>query len=57
MNTHPTHIQVGGWGLRPMVVPIGIGVVVVVVVVACVCFWCVGVFFWHCCVCGGSFFY
>ena len=44
MNTHPTHTQVGGWGLWSMIVPIGIGdFVVVVVVVACVCFWCMGV--------------
>ena len=26
MNTHPTHTQVGGWGLQPMIVPIGIGI-------------------------------
>ena len=25
MNTHPTHTQVGGWGLQQMVVPTGIG--------------------------------
>ena len=25
MNTHPTHTQVGGWGLWPLIVPIGIG--------------------------------
>ena len=33
--------------------PIGVGVVVVVVYM---CFWCVGVFFWHWYVCGGSCF-
>ena len=25
MNTHPTHAQVGGWGLRPPIVPLGVG--------------------------------
>ena len=38
MNTHPTHTQVGGWGLRPMIVNIGIGVFSLIV--ACG-FWCV----------------
>ena len=26
MNTHPTHTQVEGWGLQPMIVPIEIGI-------------------------------
>ena len=25
MNTHPTHTQVGGWGLWPRIVTIGVG--------------------------------
>ena len=56
MNTHPTHIQVGGWGLQPPIVPIGVEVFVVVVVFivfsphlgdwvcvfgVCVCFTCI----------------
>ena len=45
MNTHPTHTQVGGWGLQPMVVRF------VVVVVVCVGFWCVCVFLGCWCVC------
>ena len=56
MNTHPTHTQVGGWGLWPMIVPIGVGVLfllllhacVLVSVCVCVCFgvgvYVVGVF-------------
>ena len=54
MNTHPTHTQVGGWGLQPMIV-LGVGIpfllllwllhacvfVVVSVVVACMCFLCI----------------
>ena len=68
MNTHPTHTRVWvGWGLRPLIVPIGVDVFFVVV---CVipstpwrrggCFWCISVFFvrflerW--CVCGRCFF-
>ena len=58
MNTHPTQMQVGGWGLWPMIVPIGVGVVVDVVVVAIayvflvwVCFFGIGV-----CVVGGPLF-
>ena len=35
---------------------IGLGLDYVVVVVACMWFWCVGVFFGHWCVGGGSFF-
>ena len=42
MNTHPTNTQVGGWGLWPMIVPIGVGVFVAVVAVVCMCLWCVG---------------
>ena len=34
MNTHPTHTQVGGWGLWPMIVHTGIGFFVD----CCVCF-------------------
>ena len=45
MNTHPTHTQVGGWGLQPMIAPIGVAVGVFVVVVAYMCFWCVGLRF------------
>ena len=33
MNTHPTHIQVGGWGLWPPIIPIGVEVFFVVVFV------------------------
>ena len=53
MNTHPTHTQVGGWGLRPMIVPIGIGLLcccVFCLIVGCVFFGCVS---WR--VCGGCF--
>ena len=32
MNTHPTHTQVGGWGLWPMIV-LSVGFFIVVVVV------------------------
>ena len=42
MNTHPTHTQVGGWGLQPTIVPIGMGHLLLL----CVCvFWCMGVSF------------
>ena len=59
MNTHPTHTQVGGWGLWPMIV-LGVGspsllllwllhaCVFVVVVVACMFFWCVVVVVFVC---------
>ena len=43
MNTHPTHTQVGGWGLWPTIVPIGIGDFLLLLL--CVLFWCVGVSF------------
>ena len=35
MNTHPTQMQVGGWGLQPMLVHIGV-VKVFCVIVACI---------------------
>ena len=55
MNTHPTHAHVWvGWGLWPLIVPIGVDVFVVVVcIVPCtpwrmgVIFRCIGVFFVH----------
>ena len=43
MNTHPTHTQVGGWGLLPMIV-LGVGFFIVVVDVAYMCVCC-------CCCC------
>ena len=50
MNTHPTHTQVGGWGLWSSDCPIGLDYFVVVV--ACLCFWhrCVffGIGMWVC---------
>ena len=39
MNTHPTHMQVGGWGLWPMLVHIGVEFLfrfVFCVIVACI---------------------
>ena len=62
MNTHPTHMQVGGWGLWPMIV-LGVGIPfllllwllhacvfdVVGVVVVCM-FFCV-LLLLHVCVC------
>ena len=42
MNTHPTHTQVGGWGLWPMIV-LGVGFFIVVVVVAYMCVCCCSV--------------
>ena len=39
MNTHPTHTQVGGWGIWPMIVHIGIGLFFLLMIVACF-FWC-----------------
>ena len=49
MNTHPTDTQVGGWGLQPMVVPIGIGLLLFLLLLLDACvfgvwvFWCIGV--------------
>ena len=42
MNTHPTHTQVGGWGLQPTIVPIDIGDVLLLLL--CVCFFGAWVF-------------
>ena len=57
MNTHPTHMQVGGWGLWPMLVHIGVGLLfrfvfcvivayIVVVVVVVIVVVIVVVVFW-----------
>ena len=66
MNTHPTHTCLWvGWGLRPLIVPIGVDVFFLVGVVSTpwridVFFRCIVVFFMHFlerwCVCGRCFF-
>ena len=66
MNTHPTHTRVCvGWGLQPLIVPIGVDVFFVVFIVPTTpwpmggVFGCVHVFFMHFlerwCVCGMCF--
>ena len=52
MNTHPTHTQVGGWGLWPMIVPIGIGEFLLLLLCVDVFLW--GCFFWCWWVCGSA---
>ena len=68
MNTHPTHTHVWvGWGLWPLIVPIGVEVVFVAVCVVPSTPWQMGVFFLcihvffmrlleRVCVCGRCFF-
>ena len=51
MNTHPTHTRVWvGWGLQPLIVPIGVDVFFVVVCVVPSTPWQMGVFSVHSCV-------
>ena len=52
MTMHRTHTQVGGWGLWPMIVPIGIGEFLLLLLH--VCFLVHGCFFSCWWVCGGS---
>ena len=68
-NTHPTHIQVGGWGLQPLIFPIGVDVFCCCCCFHCVfttpwqlggCFWCIHVFymrFWSIGVCVWNVFF
>ena len=55
MNTHPTHTQVGGWGLWPMIVPIGIDLLLLLLLLLHACVLVCVFSSVHWCVCGGSF--